>query len=235
MIAKRSPLALALLLLGCVSPTAAGPIFPDPVGDTFGTISYQPDITAIRGDRVGGTLVFRVDFAGAILPPSTNPSLPTDPLVEAFIDIDTDRNPATGAASHLSAYGLGDPSPGLGVEFYVDLGTESLDPGFAQVVNALTLNPTGRAAVQFGPTWFTATVPLTLIGGGSGSVNYGVLAASFAIEPTDQAPNAGDPVAFVTVPQVSPVPEPGSFLAFGLGLAAGLGWRRRLSLDRLRR
>jgi hypothetical protein len=232
MIAKRSPLALALLLLGWVSPAVAGPIFPDPVGDTFGTISYQPDITAIRGDLVGDALVFRVDFAGAILPPSTTPSLPTDPLVEAFIDIDADRNPATGAASHLSTFGLGDPAPGLGVEFYIDLGTEANHPGFADFVDTLTQQAIGEVPVTFEPTWFSAAVPLALVGNGDGRVNYGVLAASFAIEPTDQAPNPGDPVAFVTAPQATGVPEPGGFLAFGLALATGLGWRLRTGLRR---
>jgi hypothetical protein len=233
MFANRSVAVSSLvLLLSTVSPVAAGPIFTDPVGDTFGSISYQPDITAVRGDLVGKSLVFRVDFAGAVLPPSANPSTPTDPLVEAFIDIDTDRNRATGAASTLSTFGLGDPAPGLGVEFSVDLGSEANHPGFADVVNTTTQFATGLAPVTFGPTWFSVAVPLSLIGNSDGHVNYGVLVGSFAIEPTDQAPNPGAPGAFVTLPLATTVPEPASALAFGVALSAVVASRLRLGLRR---
>ncbi len=213
-------LCSAVLFLGSVSRLHADLLFADPSSDTFGSGPVQHDITAIQTSLSGMNLIFQVTFAGAVAPPSANAA---DSVV-GFIDIDADQNPSTGVTSHLVTNGLGDPAPGLGVDFYLDIFSEIFHPGLVEVVETAGATVTGMAPITFAANRFLITVPLSFLGGDDGFVNYGVIVGTFA-EATDQAPNPGQPVA--SSGGVRPIPEPGSLVLFTLGLLGLLGSLRK--------
>lgn len=210
------------------SPVSAGPVYSDPVGDTIGMGPVQHDIILVHGDLQSGQLSFTVQFASPIAPPSGGLVNPSDPLLmEAFLDLDTDRNSMTGVASLLlPPLGQGSPIPALGVEFRVDVGAEVFQPGFADLIDTAT-NTAVPIPIVFTPAGFTVTIPLALLGG-TGEVNYGVLAGTLAIEPTDQAANPNQPVFTVTRDTAdNPIPEPTSALLLAAGLPFLVRYRRR--------
>jgi hypothetical protein len=207
--------ALAVALLAC-TPAVADII--DPTGDTFGVGSPQIDITRYNGDtgKVFGSVVFTMSFAGPIAPASA--FAPNS--VTGFIDIDTDRNPKTGATPFINQFGPPPPIK-LGDEFFVDLGSEQFHPGLVDIVDANTNIPTGQAPITFGPNNLSITVPLSLLGNVNPlqPFNFGIIVGTFN-EATDRAPNGAEPA--------QTVPEPGTIALFGLLLTgAGVVFRRR--------
>jgi MYXO-CTERM domain-containing protein len=196
----------------------AAPII-DPVGDTFGAGPVQIDITSIDAISSSTSLTFLVNFAGTISPASSG-------LVNSlsgFIDIDADRNAATGGGgSNQGTFGLA-PAPSLNDEFFIDLSTEAGHPGQVDVVNAITFATLGTAPISFGANLFSTTLPLSLLGSSDGVVNYRVLVGT-ALEPTDEAVNGS---GFATNATAAG-PEPSSLLlaAAGLALVAVRRYRR---------
>jgi hypothetical protein len=84
----------------------------------------------------------------------------------------------------------------------------------------------GQAPIVFGANSFSVTVPLLLIGGDDGRINYGVILGDF-IDVCDEATNGGEPPAFS-------VPEPSTWTTFLLAvfaLAASGGIRRARFLN----
>jgi hypothetical protein len=206
----------------------------DPTGDTFGVGVPQLDITTYAGDGLGkpGHVVFTVNFAGPISPASAFAAN----SVVGFIDLDTDRNPATGGNAPWGGNLTGGnnwinffvpPNPGapavplpliaMGDEFFIDLGSEQSHPGLVDVVSTATNTPTGQAPITFGSNSFSIDVLLSLLPGANGPINFDILVGTFN-EPTDRAPNGATPASTL-------VPEPGSVLLMGLALA-GLAGRR---------
>lgn len=210
--------AVAAAVLLTASPAVADLI--DPVGDTFGSGSPQHDITTYVGDRgiTPGSVVFNVNFAGAIAPPSAfSPN-----SVIGFIDLDTDSNAATGATPFVNVFSP-PPAINLGDEFFVDLGSEILHPGSVDIVDALTNSPVGTATIAFTADGFSITIPLAMLGlSNTQDFNFGMVVGTFN-EPTDRAPNGADPS--------STIPEPASICIFAL-LFVGAGYlvRARLQL-----
>ncbi len=205
----------------------------DPVGDTFG-VPPLLDITSFNGDptAVPGAMVFNVNFAGAIAPPSA--FAPNS--VTGFIDLDTDRNPATGGSApfggpvpggnswinyFIQQGAVPGPTIGLGDEFYIDIGSEEFHPGFVDVFKTSTNAITGQAPILFGSNSFKITVPLSDLSGATPPYNFGIVIGNFD-SPTDRAPNGTNPaVTFV------PVPEPGSMMLFIIALAGAGGYLRQ--------
>ena len=172
---------------------------PDPAGDTFGSGSVQIDIVSVTTQVVAGSLDFNIVFAGAVSPPSSSLSN----SVVGFLDLDTDQNPATGVSTRFGA----PPTPTVipGIEFYVDLLSELFTPGMVDVINASTGLPSGSAAISYGATSFSLTLPLSLIGGDDGFLNWGLIVGTFS-EATDQATGSTG----TSIPPPEGVPEPAS-------------------------
>ena len=171
-------LAVGLRLLS-FPPCHAGTVL-DPQGDTLGSGPIQHDILSISSTLSGMNTSFAVTFANAVSAPSgVGPS-----SVVGFVDIDVDRNPATGITSSNSSFAIsrgGVPVlTGLGIEYYLDLFGEIAHPGSVDVINAVTRNPVGTAPIVFDlqtKTSFSITVSNSLLGI-TGPVNDGVQVAA---------------------------------------------------------
>jgi hypothetical protein len=185
----------------------------DATSDAFGVGAIQHDIVSVTSTINPANVVFEVEFADPIAPASS--FLPHS--LVGFLDLDVDQNSATGASARFGSPPSATVVPG--VEFYVDLFSEASSPGMVDVIDASTGLPTGSAAISFGATLFSLTLPFSLIGGDDGALRWGLVVGTFA-EPTDQA----------TGSTVSGVPEPASVAGWLALATAALLWsfqRRR--------
>lgn len=156
----------------------------DPIGDTFGSLSPQLDISAFSASTDGSDLSLGLDFATPITPADSGQP---DALF-GFIDVDTDQNPTSGV---VSAEDVFCPQPsGLGVEFVVDLGAYDSMTGTVGVYDSSSMMLVGSAPTVFGPTSVSVTVPLSLLGGSDGIDDVATVIGTMP-EPTDCAPNGG--------------------------------------------
>jgi hypothetical protein len=187
------------LAIGLASSSSATEV-SDPIGDTFGTGGAdQLDISSMDAQYDATNLTITVNFSTPIQPTEAGASN----SVFGFIYLDTDQDIDTGAL-------IGDA---LGAEFVVDLLDDGL-PHLTIVSNIESGIDTGNAPISFTDTSFTATVPLTAIGGDDGLVDYGVLlgapdpaAGSEYFFFTDEAPNEGAATS-EAAPQPTPTPSP---------------------------
>jgi hypothetical protein len=222
------------------SPASAG-LLVDPTGDTFDPLHVGAplqDITTYGAftDVATGMTRFIVNFNNHIDPAS---AFVADSLV-GYIDIDTDKNPATGGnapwgkdlvggndwINYFTAPNPGVPAiPGnatiqMGDEYFVDLFSEGSHPGFVDVIRTSDNSVFSTVPITYSAQGITLSVPV--VGTGDGSFRFDLLMGTYS-EMTDRAPNG-------TVASLSSIPEPGGLVLLGsglAGLAAGLGHRRR--------
>jgi hypothetical protein len=181
--------------------------YPDPLGDTFGVGPVQHDITSIGSNLTATNLTLTVTFADPIFAPSAAESR----SVVGFLDLDRDRDAATGVTdadtNFTMARGVAAKS-GLGVESFFDLFSEINTPGLVDLVDAASLNVIGSAPITFDTNSFSISASLAVLGD-DGFLNYGAIVGTFS-EATDEARNPGlDPA---TTGPLSAVPEPSGLL-----------------------
>ncbi len=159
--------------------------FADPVGDTFNPGTDTVDLTLVVGGQGEGpgNIVFSILFNG-----------PIDPAhLSGYLEMDTDRNPNTGATSFID---LTSPyTSNLGVEYRIDFSTYtsySEYEGEVSVKNAVTGQTVGSALVfrQPGLTDYIAINAFLLDLDVTLPINFGVIIGP-SNRPTDVAPNGG--------------------------------------------
>lgn len=184
-----------------IGPGSGGnPVAFDPVGDVHDPSSpLQNDIVSSKATFDGGALTFTVSFADKIFPASSNNSR----RLTGIIEIDTDQNAGTGHRSIVHIAGPPEYSPylDLGVDYRINLFSESRHPGFVEVETDVSFDDivTGTVPILFTENSFTITVPLIALGSDNGLVDYGILIAAGDVA-SDRLPNGVDPATSVAVP-----------------------------------
>lgn len=177
----------------------ADPVVTDPTGDLRDPSSpLQNDIVSSSATFNNESLTFTVSFAENVFPPSSD----NERRLSGFIEIDTDQNPATGHRSivHVAGSPYFSPYLNVGVDYRVNLTSESWHPGFVEIGTDLAFDVvTGRIPIVFTDKSFTIIVPLVMLGGDNGLVNYGI-AVGVGTNGTDRLPNDVDPAVSVAVP-----------------------------------
>lgn len=169
----RAILAAVLLCSGLAAAAV------DPNGDT---LAPGPDLTALSACQSATTLTIRLDFASPIVePPSGDLN-----VVLGYVDIDLDRNVATGVSSELE--NVPGAAPGLGVELRLTLFAYDPEAGVAPM-RIIDTGDEVPVPVVFDAQSVTFTVPLPL-GDAPSGVNLGTVVGN-AEDATDLAPNLG--------------------------------------------
>lgn len=181
-----------------VSNAPSGNIFDDPLGDTFGFGETRLDIESVSSTLRDDNLNLRVDFFTPIAPPSS--FLPQS--VVGYIDLDIDQNSATGITSFQSIFAPPEQQGGsLGDEAFIDLFSESSNPGFVNLINTTNFTTIGQLPISYGSDFLEIQLPLELFPELEG-VNFGTVIGTSS-EPTDAAPNTQ--FASVTLPPPPPL------------------------------
>jgi hypothetical protein len=195
---------LCAILVSCSQLQAVeqpGVVLSDAVGDTFGAGAILHDITAVEVTISAELISFDIRFSA----PVASPSAFLANSVVGYIDLDVDRNVATGAPSQASVFSPTSPD-GIGSEYYVDFFSEQFSPGKAELIDTATMLPVGNANLRVTGELLSIEVPLTHLGG-DGAMNFSIIAGTF---------NEFNDV-------VSVVPEPTGILLALLGLPLLLG------------
>jgi len=210
--------ALAGALAGCGDSSGPGANqsfrATDPSGDTFGSATVQPDLTAFTIVHDTGGIDVMLDFTANVQSPVTGGTN----VVVGFIDLDTDQDSTTGTGSAVDVFRPDGGSTGMGVEYYVDLFGYNAD-STVFVYDALAGTPTGSVRPRFQGRRITVRVPRALLGNDDGFLNAATVVGSES-EPTDIAPENGH----VRVGGASPAPRAGVGAA-RVGGQAHRGWR----------
>lgn len=187
-----------------------------------------PAITllSITGTNTGSNYVFTLTFAN---PTIEGPSSGKADAVYGFINMDTDKNAATGvtgafldAQSFEPGFGRYSPSS-LGIDAFVNLTSEGDplhgSPGLVDVVSTKTFVPIATEAVSYQnksgstPSTMTVTIPLSVFSSSQISV---LDTGDFSVV-VGNANNATD-----FLPGAAAVPEPGSLFLLASGASLGV-------------
>ena len=228
-------LCAATSLFSSATPASAG--FTDPTGDTFGSGPVQIDITSYDAVYSGRNTTFTINFAGPIAAASTFASNG----LYGFIDLDLDRNAATGGFAafpgttanlvggnnwinyYRSQGVVVGPTIATGDEAFVDLGSEANHAGQVDIFSALTNAVLATVAISFTSNSVSLTVPL--VGTGSSPAMAFDLLVGTSGELTDRAANGA--VADLSHSSgTTAVPEPTSMMLLGLGLIVARRFKR---------
>ncbi len=155
----------------------------DPVGDTFGSVDPQWDVTALTVTRTTDGVIVRLDFASDIAPPVRGDSSGLIGLVE----LDLDQNAATGHAAVVDVVRADHGSTGLGVDASLVFGPFFGDSTIVRDANDVAV---GRAETSFAGHRVTIKVPRAMLGNDDGWVNAAAV-VGHSHSATDFAPEAG--------------------------------------------
>jgi hypothetical protein len=191
-----------------MGPEGAGLV--DGLGDTFGTGPVQLDIDTMLVTYTPGISVsVLMSFHTPIAPASANVAT----SIVGYFEFDTDQSVGTGTAPIQNFFSPPAPSlPGVGVDFFADLSSESSHPGLVNI-NSTGGFVVGTVPIVFAPTSLSFTIPSAMLGGDDGLLNFTTIIGTFP-EPTDATDVVGTSV----------VPAPASALVLCLG---GLATARR--------
>jgi len=157
----------------------------DPAGDTLVIAGFDHtvpalDLTLVRGDFKGDSLILTLAFSGPIQPASAN----ADNSLNGDIEIDVDNSASTGDSPLSDLYGA---SANLGVDWTVDLFAST--PTSARLYNNTT-GVEGSVKATFATSSMTIRVAMDSLGIVSGS--FGLVGVVGVEErPTDVFPNSG--------------------------------------------
>ncbi len=158
----------------------------DPLGDAvgaFGSGGELLDIDTVTVETDGASLFITVTFHTLVAAPSA--MVPNS--VVGVIELDIDRDPSTGATPVQNQFSPPFALLNFGSEIFVDLNSESTNPGQVNVFNPT--NPGGTAIgtydINYTDDSFSLTIPLADLGTGlDGIFDFSVIIGTVA-EPTD--------------------------------------------------
>ncbi|MCW5889434.1 MAG: hypothetical protein KIT14_02665 [bacterium] len=168
----------ALALLASVAAAAI-----DPLGDDFGEYPGV-DLVGLSACQSGTSLTIRLDFSAPITAP---PSLLSNAVYGA-IDIDVDRDPATGAASRTDDSNPAGAVSGLGIELLVDLYAYDAETG-TTTMRIIDTTERVDVPVVFATQSLSVTIPLSPAQAPNG-VNIAAVVGNIE-NATDVVPNLG--------------------------------------------
>ena len=174
----------------------------DPIGDTYGT-GMPFDIISVSGVTNGTSTTFEIKFATPL-------PAPLDANLWGAIEIDVDRNPATGKSSELDYPNMNFQH---GVDYVIGFYYDD-EPGTAAILD-VTNNMFFSLPAEYGIDYFRITVPVA--GPGNPRMYYAVGVGDGLDMNSAYSDIVGNDYALL----VTETPEPGTWAlcAAGLGLA----------------
>ncbi len=155
----------------------------DPTGDTF---SPGIDLNDLSACQSATSLVVHLGFADDVVPPPLDGPPPANTVV-GYVDLDLDRNAATGNQSKTEEFGPSGAGTELGIEGFVDLGEWNPADGTLGL-HVFTIGETVRVPATYTANGLTIAIPLeTPVEGG---INVATVVGT-TNDPTDVAPNTG--------------------------------------------
>ena len=175
----QAPRASASILAEAPAAVHVEPGIDDPLGDhitSFGNAIV--DIDVVEGGHDGTGVTLKVTFSQDTVMSQ----------VVGYIDLDTDRNPATGTPPSANLFIPGTLQD-IGVDFLLSLFNLPLG-GLVDVLNTTTGVFMGSVPATIVGQSLEITVPLTMLGGSNGAMHVGMALGTFT-QATDAAPNVG--------------------------------------------
>lgn len=156
----------------------------DLAGDTFGNRGVQWDITSLTVTRDTADITVVLEFSSNPISPATGD---TNAML-GFVDLDTDKDPATGNPTTADEFRRDSGSTDMGSDFLIALSAYDAQltvPVFDESGVIL-----GRVKPIFSGKTVTVRFPRTLIGNDDGFLNAAAIVGTQG-SPTDIAPNGG--------------------------------------------
>ncbi|MEE8156361.1 MAG: PEP-CTERM sorting domain-containing protein [Phycisphaerales bacterium] len=138
--------------------------------------------------------------------PISAPSFGQPDGVAGFLEFDTDQNAATGLPPLQNFFSPPFDFLIAGIDFVVDLFSESFHPGFVDVIDT-NFGIVDTVRITYGPMSFSGSIPLASLGGDDGILDFTTIIGTF-----DQPTDATDVVGKSKL-----IPAPATLALLGLG------------------
>ncbi len=206
---------LAIAACGSIAAAAQGQAYVDAFGDAtaaFGGSGPLLDIDTIDVSYDATNLYFLFTFHTPIVAPSAQQ--PNSVL--GVLEFDVDQNTATGDPPLQSLYSSNFPNLSAGVDYVLLFSSELFDAGNMAVMSVELGDAVGVVPVTFGTNSLSGVIPLSMLGGDDGLLNFTALIGTLD-QPTDATDVVGTSYQ---------VPVPGAVMLLGAGLLTGRRRRR---------